>query len=205
MKRNLKMYFNTLIHPIAGFEDICEEKCFSFKSSLCLFFILFFSMIIDRQFVGFAFSTTNTKVFNILLLLAGVVITLALWTVTNWMVTTLFEGKGRAKEIWVVTLTAALPYSFSLLAHAIISNVLVLDESVFLRYIMIIGILWTGMLLFCGLIVLHDFTFMRVVWTTLLTIGFMAVIVFLTVILYSLFQQIYSFFVDIIDEMAYRL
>lgn len=204
MKRDIKMYFNTLLHPIGGFSDICEARCFSVKSSMILFLLLFASQIIDRQFVGFSFSTTNTKEFNIVLLLMGVLGVLLLWTFSNWMVTTLFEGKGRIKEIWTVTLTAVIPYSFSLLIHSLLTNIIITDEAVFLNYIMLFGLLWSMILLLCGLMVLHDFSFMKVIWTTLLAIAFIAVIVFLAVILYSLFQQIISFFIDIIDEIAYR-
>ncbi len=205
MKRDIKLYFNTLLHPIGGFGDICEAKCFSLKSSMILFLLLFVSQIVDRQFVGFSFSTTNTKEFNIIMLLIGVLVALILWTFSNWMVTTLFEGKGRLKEIWSVTLIATIPYAFSLLLHALLTNIIIVDEAVFLNYIMIFGLLWSLILLLCGLMVLHDFSFSKVFWTSFLTIAFMAVIVFLAVILYSLFQQIYSFFIDIIDEIAYRL
>ena len=205
MKRDIKLYLNTLLHPIGGFEDICEAKCFSVKSSILIFVFFFVSQIIDRQLVGFSFSTNNTKEFNIVLLLVGTLALLLLWTISNWMVTTLFEGKGKVKEIWTVTLTATIPYSFSLLLHAILTNIIITDEAIFLEYVMILGILWSVVLLLCGLIVLHDFSFSKVIWTTILTVLFMAVIVFLTVILYSLFQQIYSFVIDLIDEIKYRL
>ena len=94
MKQNIKLYLNTLLHPIGGFEDICETESFSIKGSMVLFAFLFISQIIDRQLVGFSFSTSNTKEFNMLLLLAGILAITFLWTISNWMVTWRYRHGG---------------------------------------------------------------------------------------------------------------
>ena len=205
MKEHLKMYFRVFSHPVATFSDIKELKFYSLKYSSLLFLLLLLSQVLNRQFIGFTFNNSNTSKFNIIALFLELLGIVLLWTVSNWAVCTLCYGEGKLKEVYVISLVATIPYSFSMIFYTILSNVLTPDESIFLTTIMTVGILWTAILIFVGLMILHDFSLFRVIWTSILTIALMAVVLFLVVLCYSLFKQITGFGTDIVSEITNRL
>lgn len=205
MKEHLKMYFRVISHPVATFSDIKESKSYSLKYSSLLFLLLLLSQSFNRQFMGFTFSNSDTSKFNIITLFLELFAIVLLWAISNWAVSTLCYGEGKLKEVCVFSLIATIPYSISLILYTLLSNVLTPDESIFLTTVMTVGILWTVALLFVGLMILHDFTLFRTVWTSILTVALMAVVLFLVVLCYSLFKQITGFGSDIASEISYRL
>jgi hypothetical protein len=196
---------NTTIHPVAGFNEIIEKRLFSVPGSLVLCTVLFFAYVLDYHATGFAFNYNELSKFNVAMLIFQVYGGLLIWALANWAISTLFEGKGRLKEIWVVTVVATVPHTISLLTKVVLSNVLAPDEGMFLTFILFVGYLWSALLLLVGLMLLHDYTLWRVIWSSVLSIASIAAVVFLCVILFTLFQQITGFFTDIIDEVTYRL
>lgn len=194
-----------MIHPVAGYNEIIEKRDFSIPGSLALCTVLFFAHVLNIQVTGFSFNYNEPQKFNVVLLIFEVYGGLLLWSLSNWAISTLFEGKGRLKEIWVFTTIAAVPYTISVLLNVILSNVLAPDEGIFLSFILFIGCLWSVLLLLTGLIILHDYSLGRVIWSSILSVACIAVVIFLSILLFSLFQQIFGFFTDIIDEISYRI
>ena len=126
-----------------------------------------------------------------------------LWTIVNWAISTLFDGKARTKQIWFFSSVALFPYSISLFIKVILSNVLVSDEGIFLSWIVYIGIAWSVFLLCVALMIIHDYSFGKVILSSIFSIIGIIVIAFIAVLVFSLFQQIYGFFQDIVSEIIY--
>ena len=86
----------------------------------------------------------------------------------------------------------------------ILSNVLSADEDVFITWIKILGILWSALLLFCGMMTLHNYTGARTFFSIIITLIGMVIIVFLIVLAFSLVQQMVAFVMTIVRELQFR-
>lgn len=194
----------TLCHPIKGFTQCQEEKTSSYGVGFLISVILFAALILKRQFTGFAFNYEDALSINILLLFAESMVVLVGWSAANWSVSTLLDGKGRLKQIWYVSNIAIVPYTGGILLCTLLSNFLVASENMFLTAIMLIAGLWSLLLLFCGLSVIHEYSFSKTFGSVLLTLFVILVVVFILVLLFSLFQQTMQFILDIYNELSFR-
>jgi hypothetical protein len=68
-----------------------------------------------------------------------------------------------------------------------------------------LGFIWTGFLIFFGMMVTHDYTMSKNLVTTLGTIVGMVFIMFLGILFTSLVMDIMTFVTDITSEINYRL
>ena len=199
----IKRYGRLLTHPVAGYNDLLERGECSLPLSLCFYALLVLALIVNRELTGFAFSTGEA--FSSWMMLLGVFGGAILWSLTNWAISTLFDGKGRLKQILFFTAIATIPYTLSLLINTLLSNLLAPDEGMFLGFVTGLGLLWGILLLLVGLMLLHDYTLFRVIWSSLFSIACIAVVLFLAVLFYSLFMQLYGFLADMGNELSYRM
>lgn len=93
-----------------------------------------------------------------------------------------------------------LPYIFFLLIYVLLSNAMTLDEASLLAAIKIIGIVWSGILIFVGFMTIHEFSFKKTLLSIIMTVIGIAVIIFLAVLFVGLLQQVISFFKSVWSE-----
>ena len=196
--------FYSLIHPIDGFSQFKSRNIASYRVSAIIIIGLFLSKIVEFYFTGFSFSTNRNKDFNLLttvLLTFGIV---AIFIISNWALCSLIDGKGTFKDITAVTAYALTPYVISRFLIVAMSNVIVPSESVFIQIISTVGIIWTALVLFLGMLAIHDFTVSKGILSMFLTILGMAVIMFVIVLIFNLLQQIWNLITAIYNEIIFR-
>ena len=125
----------------------------------------------------------------------------ALWVVANWLVTTLVGGKGKLKEIFITTCYCLMPIIAERVIYIILTNFLLPTEGSFLGILTTISLIYTGLLLVIGMMRIHDFSFFKLLGTTLLTVLGMAAIIFLMILVGILLQQLGGFLATIISEL----
>lgn len=197
--------FRCLLHPFDGFYVVKEERKGSVIIAGVIVLVFFIASIMHRQNTGFIFNEHNLNDLNILLIAAKTIILYLLWVACNWAVATWMEGEGKATEIGIISAYSLIPYIVALLLATSLSNVLVGEEGIFLNYILVISMLWSGILLLIGLLTVHDYGFVRTLRSILLTFVAMGIVVFLAVLFYTLFQQAYVFLSTIYNELLFRL
>ena len=117
------------------------------------------------------------------------------------MICTLMQGKGKVKEILVVTCYSLWPLILEKVVYIVFSNVLLPSEGSFLGIFNTIAIAYFALLMIMGLLKIHDFSFGRFIGTTALSVLAMAAIVFLGIMMIILIQQLYGFVVTIATEI----
>ena len=142
---------------------------------------------------------------TIFMQLLVVVIPVALFAVANWCLTTLFEGEGSFRDIYIAVGYSVLPIPLTMIPTTLASNFVVAGETDILNLIVTIGFLWAGMLIFFGMMVTHDYSIVKNIATTLGTIVGMVFIMFLGVLFTSLVVDMVSFVTDIVSEITYRM
>ena len=114
------------------------------------------------------------------------------------------EGKGRMKEIFIITCYAMLPQIFSLVLFIAMSHVLVPDEGAFMEIIKTVCNIWTIILILFGMTAIHDFEFGKTIKSSILTVLGMALLVFITLMVSTLFQDFINFIGTVISEIVLR-
>ena len=197
----LKLMFATMIHPGDTFTTIKEKKQGSVILCLVTLVVFYIVTVLKTISSGFLFSTYNPETFNSLWEFVRSVGLVVLWVVANWMISTLMQGKGKIKEILIVTCYSLWPLIIEKIVYIIFSNALLPAEGSFLGIFSTVALLYFGLLMIMGLIKIHDYSFSRFIGTTLLSVLAMAAIVFLGIMMIILIQQLYGFIVTIVTEI----
>lgn len=206
-KRSLKeewMYgYHVMFHPFDGFWDIKHEKRASVKGATAILALTVVTYV--YSLIGKAYLVDpHPQDMNILFSAASILLPILLWVVANWCLTTLFDGEGSMKDIYITTCYSLFPLPAFLVLTTLLSNIVTLNEASLLTLALGVALFWVGFLLFFGTMVIHDYTLFKNVLTTLATIVGMAFIMFLGVLFSSLVGKIISFVAGIITELSYR-
>ena len=191
-------------HPIDGFEDMRWKKAGSVPISWGILLLWFVASIFEKRLYGFQFRTNPDKLFNVIPFIVQTVILFLTWVVGNWAVCTLLDGEGRIRNIFIYSAYALIPYVISLYIEVLLSHILIQDEIIFIEMVSVMGVVWSGLLLFSAVKSVHQYSFRKTIFAIALTIIAMFIMLFLLVLLLALFQQVYVFIYSIYTELAYR-
>lgn len=191
-KEELLYSAHLIFHPFDGFWDLKHENRGSVRGALTF---------IGLTIVSFCFKYAGINVFFEII---GVMLPIMLFVTANWCLTTLFEGEGSFKDIFVATGYAVAPLPFMTILSTALANVLTAEESGILTMINNIAYVWVGILLFFGVMITHDYQLGKNILTIIGTILGMIVIVFLVALFGTLIGKIISFISNIITELSFR-
>jgi len=195
---------HVLRHPFEGFEDLRWKKGGTLKYTVFIIVALFFALIAWDRWCGFQFRPLPDALFSVTPYLMKSVVYFGAWVLGNWAVCTLLEGEGSMRNICIYSSYALIPYIVSTFINVILSHILVQAEIVFFSTVYYVGLIWTALLLFNAIKAVHQYSFTKTVAAILLTLFAMLVILFLAVLLLSLFQKVYVFIYSVYTEIVYR-
>ena len=196
--------FHIILHPFDGFWDLKHEKRGSVRGAI--FFIVlaiatFYYQAIGQGYLLDPFSSLASVWGQIF----GVLVPLFLFVLANWCLTTLFEGEGSFKDIFVACSYSLLPIPLLVIPTTIYSNFCITTETDIIGFISAFAFIWLGLLVFFGTMVTHDYSMGKNVITVLGTIVGMVFIMFLAVLFTTLVGKIVGLITNIVDEIQYRL
>ena len=196
---------HAVFHPFEGFEDMRWKKSGSLKIAFFIVFLFFVGTVLRDRLYGFQFWDAYDRIFNIIPYIVKSVIIFAAWVIGNWAVCTLLDGEGTLKRICIFSAYSLIPYVASLYITTLMSHFLINDEGVFISCIHYAGLLWSGLLLFNAVKTAHQYTVIKTVSAVALTIVSMLIMMFLLVLVLSLFQKAGLFIYSIYTEIQYRI
>lgn len=202
--KELKFGTYTMFHPFDGFWDLKRECRGSLKSAIVILslFVLWFG--IRARFTGYLFMNVAYKDVNVAKSIATVLIPLLLWTVSNWCFTTLMDGKGTMKDTFIAVCYALTPYVVFSPLQFFLSFVLVGEETAFYWYLESVIWAWVIILIFFGMMMTHDYSFSKSLITAVLTLIGICLILFICLLMFNLFYEVYTYFYDIYKEISFR-
>lgn len=196
-----KLLLSASIHPVKTF-DVMKEKGEG-SVLLCMLQIALFYITNVIQVIhgGFLFTLYDPAEFNSLFVLVRSVGFVVMFIICNWMICTLMQGKGKLREICIVTCYSLTPLIVLRLISLVLTNVLLPNEAVFLGLLEVFAILYTFILLAIGLIRIHDFSFSKFLGTTFLSVLWLAGLVLLMILVYMLLQRFAGFLITVLVEL----
>lgn len=189
-----------LFHPNKGIKRLVSGNMAMNIATPVILLISFLTLILQYQFTGFIFNKNEPGKMDIVAMFIGVIGIFAIVVVSNWLVITMADGKGKLLEIANVVSFALIPILGAELIKIALSNVLISGEAMFLTVISIIGYAWGAALLILGLTKIHQFTIMRNIVMLFLTVIAICIILVLIILCFSIEQQIEMFFTSVINE-----
>lgn len=201
----MKQALHILRHPIYGVWDMKREKTGRYRDGFILILLTIAAVIFNRQMRAFVFNAYYNVPLNVIKEIALVVIPVVLFSLANWAVTTLAEGKGGFKDIFLVTCYSLMPLIIFQTVTPIISHLMTLNELVYLQMIDAVGYGWMLLMLVLGIQEIHEYSMGKMVKTTILTIIGAAIIVFIALLFFSLLQELGSFIYSVYREFSLRI
>ncbi len=204
MKEKVKFAFHILTHPFDGFYDMKREKKGSLAMALLLFLLTIVTRILSKQMMAFLFNPDKFAPFDVIFEINKLLILFVVFCIANWSVTTLMQGEGTFKDIVMTTGYACLPMVLIPLPVAIISNIAAYTEEIYLTTANTVAVIWFGVLLFIGIMTVHQYSLSRMVGTTVVTVVAMMAIIFICLLFFNLFSQLFGFVFSVYKEIALR-
>lgn len=202
-ENKLKFALYCLVHPLDGFYEIRHRGKGSVGLAFLLLIMFGISFSFNKHYASFIVNPYNPLYSNSLTDMLSIILLFLLFAVSNWSVTCLMEGEGRFKDIVTITGYSLLPLVLTFIPVSLLSHLLAANEEAFYYLLMGIAYLWFGILILTGIMIIHNFTIGKTILTGILTFAAMAVLLFLSVLLISMLQQVILFFKSIYTELVF--
>ena len=192
-----------VFHPFDGFWDLKHEKRGSVRAATTILAVTIFAFFYQAIGQGYMFNPRGDYS-TVFLQVIAVLVPVLLWVVANWCLTTLFDGEGSLKDIYIATCYSLAPLPLFVTLSTILSNVFTTAEGSMVTLLVTIGYIWVGLLLFFGMSVTHDYSLGKNFITVLGTIVAMVVIMFIAILFSSLVIKMITFIIAIVSEIFGR-
>ena len=196
--------FHLILHPFDGFWDLKHEKRGSIRAGTTYLIIAIAAIYYQSIGAGYVTNPQGNYI-SIWNAVMNVCVPLALWIVGNWCITTLFDGEGSIKDVYIASTYSLLPLILTTIPATIASNFVLASETKMITLVTTIGFVWLGLLLFFGMMVTHDYTIGKNFITTLATLVGMVCIMFIVILFSTLLGKLVGFATNIVTEIQYRL
>ncbi|MBO7402369.1 MAG: YIP1 family protein [Lachnospiraceae bacterium] len=167
-----------------------------------IYILSFIVYMIYRTGKGFIYQTVSVEDMDIAGTVAGFFVLIGLFIISNWLVTSINDGDGNLKTVYMLPAYAFAPLMIGMLVIVVLSYAMTFNESFILTIILIVSIIWSVVNLFCGLMNVHDYTFKETVKSIVMTIFFMIVAMIIALILTIMFEQLFNFITSVGRELV---
>ena len=195
--------FHVIFHPFDGFWDLKHEKRGSVRGAI--FWLTLTCLTFVYQAMGRSYlQNPGGSSMSIFLTIVAIFAPVMLWVIANWCITTLFEGEGSFKDVFIATCYSLVPLPLLIIPSVIAANILTLTELQLVTLVESFAFLWLFMLVFFGMMVTHDYSLGKNFLTAICTIVGVAFIIFLAGLFTALIAKVVSFIYQIYIELSYR-
>lgn len=195
---------HVIFHPFDGFWDLKHEKRGSVRAGITIVALTIVAFFYQSIGTGYIFNPQENYS-SIMVQVIAVVVPLLLWCAANWCLTTLFDGEGSFKDIFIASSYSLAPLPLLIIISTALTNVLTTNEGAISTLITSIGFVWALFLIFFATLVTHGYTLGKNFITVIFTIVAMAVIMFVAILFSSLVGKMVSFVFAIVEEISNRI
>ncbi|ALC91409.1 hypothetical protein AM500_17595 [Bacillus sp. FJAT-18017] len=201
----LLFLFQFFKHPIDSFYYLKRERAASITSATILYIVLFVEYLLAKFQTGFLFASYISEDASLLIEVLAVFVPILLFILANYMVSTINDGEGRFRDIYIGTIYSLAPYIVFIIPITLISNVLTYNESFIYVFSIRIVYAWCLLILFIMIKEIHNFTFSETVRNIFVTLFGMIIMILVVFIMFVLFDQVYDFVYSIVKEALLRV
>ena len=193
--------FKCAKHPIDRYYDIRVHKNGSPIAATIIYVVFFGVYMLYQTGKGFIYQYTDVEDMDMGAVVVGFFAILILFIVCNYLVTSITDGDGTLKQVYLIPAWGLMTAMFSILITRGMSYVLTYNESFILTVIMIIGVGWSIAIIFEGLSTVHDYDFKGTVVSLIITAVFMLIAAIVVLIVIIMWEQLYDFLTTVGKEV----
>ncbi|MCL2016931.1 MAG: YIP1 family protein [Defluviitaleaceae bacterium] len=202
--KTLKFSLYTMRRPLDGFWDLIHERRGSLAAAHTIVALAVIVEIFRMVLTNFQFIQVNMETFSAWMVLGQVLLPLLLWSVANWSLTTLFEGKGKISDIYMGTAYAMTPMIIINAALIPVSHVITFEEGALYWVFTGFGVVWFVLLILCAMKEIHDYSFGKAIITSLASILAIGIMIFIFIMFFAVVSGGLAYFYSIGQEVAFR-
>ncbi|MBR4080936.1 MAG: YIP1 family protein [Clostridia bacterium] len=204
-KSGLRYAKHVIFHPFDGFWDLTHEHRGSMWAAHTFLALFLITRVLILMLTNFQFINAPVQYINIYEQFASLLLPFLILCVGNWSLSTLFDGKGRFKDIYMAMCYALVPYILIQLPLILISHMISHDEAAYYSVLSSVSAIWSVFLIFVGLMQVHDYSPGKTVIFLIATVFAALVILFLILVFFSLLSDALGYFVSLYREIVFRL
>jgi tetratricopeptide (TPR) repeat protein len=194
-----------IFHPLDGFYELKREHRGSSLSASVILAAVIVWRILSRQATGFIFNTNDPAGLDIIYEIRTILLVMLIWCVANWALTTLMDGEGNLKDIFIMSCYALIPLPLIGFPVILLSNMLTMEEGTFISLLNGIAVAWMLLLFFCGILVTHQYSVKKNIGTIFLSFCGIAVLLFLALVGIELVEWVWNFIETVFKELYLRV
>jgi len=203
--KGLQFALHVIVSPLDGFWDLKYEKRGNVPTAVVLLILAVISYLVMIQYTGFPFNERNPRTLNLVAEVFSVVAPFMLWCGINWSLTTLMNGKGTFKDIFIASTYSLVPIILVIPPLTLVSNIMTIDERAFYLLFAIASAIWSVVLLFIGTMVIHEYSAKQTVGVFFVIMIGIAIALFIGFLFTDMFLQFFGFFGEVYREFVFRL
>ncbi len=139
---------------------------------------------------------------------ASEVVTLAiglgLWNIANYLISTITDGEGRFRDVFIASAYSLFPFALFALPLALFSNLLTLNEIFIYTFSRDFIYAWCALMLVIMVMEIHNYSFAETLRNIALTLFTMLMFLLTAYIFFVLFNQLADFIRAIVQEVGLR-
>ena len=203
--QTLKYALHVIVRPFDGFWDLSREKRGSLAAANTLIILTLITHILKLQYTSFQFLIVHWEHVNVVSEALSILLPLLIYCVANWCWTTLFDGKGNFRDVYMSMGYCLTPFILLQLPMILLSNVLTIKEGAFYMVLDTVSLMWCAALFIVAMMQVHDFTPGKTILFTIMSLFGMLIIIFLLLLFFSLLSDAIGYFVALYREIMFRM
>lgn len=205
LAETLRYSLYVITHPIDGFWDLTHERRGSMGAANVIVILTLLTRVWKLRFTSFQFNAVNWQEVNIFMEFASVLLPLAIFCICNWGVTTLFNGKGTMKNIYMGTAYAITPYPLIQIPLIILSRLITFEEGTFYQVFSTISLAWSAGLIVAAMMMIHAYSLKKTLLFMVITVFAMMIFIFIFMLFFSMISDGFAYFISLAREIIFRL
>ncbi|MFA7075770.1 MAG: YIP1 family protein [Candidatus Izemoplasmatales bacterium] len=196
--------FHFLKNPADACYGVKQQKRSTMLSAWIILGLLFILYIVGLVYTGFIFNDIVIEETILVKEAFKIIIPILIFIVSNYLISSLMEGEGTFKAVFINTVGALMPILVIYPFLIIISNFITLNEAFLYNFGMFGMIIWAVILLYFNIKETHNYSVGQTFVNIFVSLIFMLVIIIILLIVYLMITQVSSFVSDLIKEVILR-
>ncbi|OMC69100.1 nuclease PIN [Paenibacillus sp. FSL H7-0326] len=200
----IKQAFVILRHPIDGFTALRFENKGGYVSACILLVLTGGALLLSEQMTSFAFNPvppSSITVTSVLLPFLGL---WCGWVVSNYLISSIYRGEGRFKDVFVGSAYALTPFILIGVPLAALSNVMTHAEGAIYDYLQLGMYIWLVFLFIWMVQSLHNYTVGETLLNILMSLFALIVLAVLIFLVIGLTNELLIFIHEVYQEVLLR-